>query len=161
MRIGFGYDIHKLVPDRKLILGGVEIPFGKGLTGHSDADVLLHAISDALLGAVGEGDLGRHFPDTDERYKGISSLLILRKVLALIKERGYSLLWIDSTVITEEPLLAPYIDMIKATISGEIRDDGVGVSIKAKRNEGMGPVGRGEGIAAYAVCLIAPAISEK
>ncbi|MEK6692002.1 MAG: 2-C-methyl-D-erythritol 2,4-cyclodiphosphate synthase [Nitrospirota bacterium] len=161
MRIGLGYDIHRLVPGRKLILGGVEIPFEKGLTGHSDADVLLHAISDAILGALGEGDLGRHFPDTDEKYKGISGLLILKKVLSLMKERGYSLLWVDSTVITEEPILAPYINKIRESIAGGIGEEGAGVNIKAKRNEGMGPVGRGEGIAAYAVCLLAPAISEK
>lgn len=156
MRIGLGYDIHRLVPGRKLILGGVEIPFEKGLTGHSDADVLLHAISDAILGALGEGDLGRHFPDTDEKYKDISGLLILKKVLSLMKERGYSLLWVDSTVITEEPILAPYINKMKESIAGAIGEEGAGVNIKAKRNEGMGPVGRGEGIAAYAVCLLAP-----
>jgi 2-C-methyl-D-erythritol 2,4-cyclodiphosphate synthase len=161
MRIGLGYDIHRLVPGRKLILGGVEIPFEKGLTGHSDADVLLHAISDAVLGALGEGDLGRHFPDTDEKYKGISGLLILKKVLSLMKDRGYSLLWVDSTVITEEPILAPYINKIRESIARGIGEEGAGVNIKAKRNEGMGPVGRGEGIAAYAVCLLAPAISEK
>lgn len=161
MRIGLGYDIHRLVPGRKLILGGVEIPFEKGLTGHSDADVLLHAISDAILGALGEGDLGRLFPDTDEKYKGISGLLILKKVLSLMKERGYSLLWVDSTVITEEPILAPYINKIRESIAGGIGEEGAGVNIKAKRNEGMGPIGRGEGIAAYAVCLLAPAISEK
>lgn len=153
MRIGFGYDIHRLVPGRKLILGGVEISFEKGLSGHSDADVLLHAIADALLGAMGAGDLGKHFPDTDERYMGISSLHILRKVVTLMKEMGYSLLCIDSTVIAEEPLLAPYIDKIKDTIAGEIGANGY-ISVKAKSNEGMGPVGRREGIAAYAVCLI-------
>lgn len=161
MRIGFGYDIHRLITGRKLILGGVEIPFAKGLTGHSDADVLLHAISDALLGALGKGDLGKYFPDTDEKYKGISSILILRKVLTLMREMDYSLLWIDSTVIAEEPILAPYIDKIKETIAKEVGEEGAGISIKAKRNEGMGPVGRGEGIAAYAVCLIVPVISKK
>lgn len=154
MRIGFGYDIHKLIPGRKLILGGVEIPFEKGLSGHSDADVLLHAISDALLGALGAGDIGKHFPDTDERYRGISSLLILRKVVALMQEKGYSLLSIDSTVVAEEPLLAPYIDKIKEAITGEIGSEVIHIGVKAKRNEGLGSIGRKEGIAAYAVCLI-------
>lgn len=156
MRIGFGYDIHRLVTGRKLILGGVEIPFEKGLFGHSDADVLLHAISDAILGAIGLGDIGKYFPDTDERYKGISSLLILRKVLALAKEKGYRLLSVDSTVVAEEPILSPHIDKIKETISGEIGPEGdISINIKAKRNEGLGAIGRREGIAAYAVCLIA------
>ncbi|MEK6691337.1 MAG: 2-C-methyl-D-erythritol 2,4-cyclodiphosphate synthase [Nitrospirota bacterium] len=154
MRIGFGYDIHRLVSGKKLILGGVKIPFEKGLSGHSDADVLLHAISDALLGAMGLGDLGKYFPDTDEQYKGISSIFILRRVLILLREKGYRLISIDSTVITEEPLLAPYIEKMKETIAGEIRTEGVGINIKAKRNEGLGSIGRGEGIAAYAVCLI-------
>ncbi len=154
MRIGFGYDIHRLVSGKKLILGGVKIPFEKGLSGHSDADVLLHAISDALLGAMGLGDLGKHFPDTDEQYKGISSIFILRGVLILLREKGYHLISIDSTVVTEEPLLAPYIEKMKETIAGEIGTEGVGINIKAKRNEGLGSIGRGEGIAAYAVCLI-------
>lgn len=154
MRIGFGYDIHRLVSGKKLILGGVKIPFEKGLSGHSDADVLLHAISDALLGAMGLGDLGKHFPDTDEQYKGISSIFILRGVLILLREKGYHLISIDSTVVTEEPLLAPYIEKMKETIAGEIGTKGVGINIKAKRNEGLGSIGRGEGIAAYAVCLI-------
>jgi len=155
MRVGFGYDIHRLVRGRKLILGGVEIPFEKGLSGHSDADVLLHAITDAILGAMGAGDIGKHFPDTDERYRGISSILILRKVLALMKEKGYHLLSVDSTVIAEEPLLAPYIDKIKRTISKEVGSEDIPISIKAKRNEGLGSIGRREGIAAYAVCLLA------
>lgn len=155
MRIGFGYDIHRLVPGRKLILGGVEIPFGKGLLGHSDADVLLHAISDAILGALGAGDIGKHFPDTDEKYRGISSLLILRRIAGLMKEMGYSLVSIDSTVIAEEPLLSPYIERIRETINREFGADGY-ISVKAKTNEGLGPVGKGEGIAAYAVCLLAP-----
>lgn len=154
MRIGFGYDIHRLVSGKKLILGGVKIPFEKGLSGHSDADVLLHAISDALLGAMGLGDLGKHFPDTDEQYKGISSIFILRRVLILLHEKGYHLISIDSTVVTEEPLLAPYIEKMKETIVGEIGTEGVDINIKAKRNEGLGSIGRGEGIAAYAVCLI-------
>jgi 2-C-methyl-D-erythritol 2,4-cyclodiphosphate synthase len=154
MRIGFGYDIHRLVSGKKLILGGVKIPFEKGLSGHSDADVLLHAISDALLGAMGLGDLGKYFPDTDEQYKGISSIFILRRVLILLREKGYHLISIDSTVITEEPLLAPYIEKMKETIVGEIGTEGVDINIKAKRNEGLGSIGRGEGIAAYAVCLI-------
>lgn len=154
MRIGFGYDIHRLVSGKKLILGGVKIPFEKGLSGHSDADVLLHAISDALLGAMGLGDLGKHFPDTDEQYKGISSIFILRRVLILLHEKGYHLISIDSTVVTEEPLLAPYIEKMKETIVGEIGIEGVDINIKAKRNEGLGSIGRGEGIAAYAVCLI-------
>lgn len=163
MRIGFGYDIHRLAPGRKLIIGGVEIPFEKGLSGHSDADVLLHAISDAILGAMGAGDIGKHFPDTDERYKGISSLLILKKVLALMNEKGYSLLSIDSTVVAEEPILSPYIDKIKETILtcvrtgiGEIGSEDITINIKAKRNEGLGAIGRREGIAAYAVSLLVP-----
>ena len=160
MRIGFGYDIHRLVPGRKLILGGVEIPFGKGLMGHSDADVLLHAISDAVLGALGAGDIGKHFPDTDERYRDISSLLILRKIVELMKGRGYRVTSIDTTIVAEGPVLSPFIDRIKETINRELGADAGYVSVKAKTNEGLGPVGKGEGIAAYAVCLLAPSKSE-
>jgi 2-C-methyl-D-erythritol 2,4-cyclodiphosphate synthase len=153
MRIGFGYDSHRLVEGRKLIIGGVEIPFNKGLKGHSDGDVLIHAIIDSIIGAIGEGDIGRHFPDTDPQWKDASSLMMLRIVLDKVQKRGFMISMVDSTVITEEPRLAPYIPkMIK-----KLQDTGLPsgrVNIKAKTNESMGFVGRGEGIVAMAVCLL-------
>ena len=153
-RVGFGFDVHKLTEGRKLILGGVEIPSEKGLLGHSDADVLLHAICDALLGAAALGDIGKHFPDTDPKYKGISSLELLKHVGQLIKENGYSIVNIDSTLVLERPKIAPYSDTMKKNIAVAL---GIGentVSIKATTNEGMGFIGVGEGAVAYAVTSI-------
>lgn len=153
MKIGQGYDSHKLVGGRKLILGGVEIPFDKGLEGHSDADVLCHAITDALIGAMGEGDIGRHYPDTDDRWKNASSIAMLSEVISLMKQKGFELLSIDSTVITEKPKIGPYIEAMKENIS-KAGIPITSINIKAKTNEGMGFVGRGEGIIAEAVCLL-------
>ena len=155
MRIGIGYDSHKLVQGRKLILGGVDVPFEKGLLGHSDADVLCHAIIDAILGALGAGDIGRHFPDSDSQWKDASSLDMLAQTTGLMKQEGLEVAWIDSVVIAERPKLQPFIDEMKDNISGSgIPLDSI--YIKAKTNEGMGPVGRGEGIMAQAVCLLKP-----
>jgi 2-C-methyl-D-erythritol 2,4-cyclodiphosphate synthase len=155
MRIGQGYDSHILVPDRKLILGGVEIPFEKGLSGHSDADVLCHAIIDAILGALGAGDIGTHFPDTDSIWKGASSIGLLSKTLDMVKKEGFTVSWIDSTVIAEKPKLRPHVEEMKKSISSAGLQPGT-ISIKAKTNEGMGLVGSGEGMAAQAVCLLLP-----
>ncbi|MBI5740417.1 MAG: 2-C-methyl-D-erythritol 2,4-cyclodiphosphate synthase [Nitrospirae bacterium] len=153
MRIGIGYDSHRLVEGRRLILGGVEIPFEKGLLGHSDADVLVHAIIDSIIGALGEGDIGGHFPDTDDKWKGASSIKLLSKVVELAGEKGFGIVNIDSTVITEKPKLLPYIDEMKENIS-KAGIPLAAINIKAKSNEGMGFTGRGEGIAAQAVCLL-------
>lgn len=154
MRIGFGYDSHRLVKGRKLIIGGVEIPFEKGLEGHSDADVLCHAIIDSIIGALGFGDIGTHFPDTDPQWKDASSIDLLKKVVKLSRNNGLEIAWIDSTVIAENPRLAPYINLMKDTIcSGTGVPAGL-INIKAKTNEGMGFIGKGEGMAAYAVCLL-------
>jgi 2-C-methyl-D-erythritol 2,4-cyclodiphosphate synthase len=155
MRIGSGYDSHKLVEGRKLIIGGVDIPFEKGLHGHSDADVLSHAIIDAVIGALGLGDIGRHFPDSDNKWKGASSIDLLSTTLKMAKEKGFEVSWIDSTVIAERPKLLPFIEEMKKNISkAGIPEDLI--NIKAKTNEGMGFTGRGEGIAAQAVCLLKP-----
>ena len=156
MRIGIGYDSHRLVEGRKLVIGGVEIPFEKGLQGHSDADVLCHAIIDAIIGALGSGDIGRHFPDTDKKWKDASSIDLLSNITALMKQEGFEVLWIDSSVIAEKPKLAPYIEKMKE----EISKAGIplnSINIKAKTNEGMGLIGSGEGMAAQAVCLLKPA----
>lgn len=153
MRIGTGYDSHRLVEGRKLIIGGVEIPFDRGLLGHSDADVLCHAIIDAILGALGAGDIGTHFPDTDSRWKDASSIDLLSGTVELVKKSGLEILWIDSTVIAERPKLQPHIKLMKEKISGAGIPPGI-VNIKAKTNEGMGFTGTGEGIAAQAVCLL-------
>lgn len=153
MRIGFGYDSHRLVKGRKLIIGGVEIPFEKGLKGHSDADVLCHAIIDAIIGALGLGDIGRHFPDTDPKWKDASSIDLLKNIVKLSRSNGLDISWIDSTVITEKPKLAPYIETMKEAIARAGITSGL-INIKAKTNEGMGFIGKGEGIAAYAVCLL-------
>ncbi len=154
MRIGCGYDVHCLVPERKLILGGVEIDFELGLLGHSDADVLLHSICDAILGALGEGDLGRHFPDTDPAYAGISSLEIFQQVLGLMAGRGYEVGNIDATIIAQRPKLAPHIPKMKKKIArhGKFNEDYL--NIKATTTEKLGFEGRGEGIAAQAVVLL-------
>lgn len=153
MRIGLGYDSHRLVKGRKLILGGVEIPFEKGLHGHSDADVLCHAIIDSIIGALGLGDIGKHFPDTDNRWKDASSIELLSKTIELMKKNGFEVLWVDSIVIVERPKLELFIDRMKENISKtDIPLNSI--NIKAKTNEGMGFIGNGEGIAAQAVCLL-------
>ena len=154
MRIGSGYDVHKLVEGRKLILGGVEIPYEKGLLGHSDADVLLHAIMDALLGAAGLGDIGRHFPDTAEEYKNISSMKLLYAVLNLLKEKKYRIINIDSTIIAQKPRLAAYINTMERSIAEGLELKKEQVNVKATTEEGLGFTGAGLGIAATAVCLI-------
>lgn len=153
-RVGNGYDVHKLVEGRKLILGGVEIPYEKGLLGHSDADVLVHAIMDALLGACGESDIGRHFPDSDATYKGISSLLLLGKVKDILCSKGYSIGNIDSIIAAERPKLATHIDEMKTRIAEVLELEKDCIGIKATTTEGLGFEGRGEGIAAYAVANI-------
>jgi len=153
MRIGIGYDSHRLVDGRKLILGGVNIPFEKGLLGHSDADVLCHAITDAVIGALGLGDIGKYFPDTDPQWKDASSIELLKHIVELTRMNGYEVSWIDSIIIAEKPKLALYIESMKTVISGSGIPSGV-INIKAKTNEGMGFIGRGEGIAAQAVCLL-------
>lgn len=154
MRIGHGYDVHKLAEERKLILGGVEIPFEKGLLGHSDADVLLHAISDALLGAAAMGDIGLHFPDTDEKFKGADSMVLLRQVLSIIGKKGYTVSNIDATILCQRPKLRPYIDLMRKNIAENCGIDIDRISVKATTEEGLGFTGSGEGIAVHSVCLI-------
>ncbi|MBK5275733.1 MAG: 2-C-methyl-D-erythritol 2,4-cyclodiphosphate synthase [Desulfuromonadales bacterium] len=154
MRIGHGYDVHRLVEDRKLIMGGVDIPWEKGLLGHSDADVLLHAISDAILGALGEGDIGRHFPDTDAAYKGADSLKLLAHVVKLAENRGYRLGNLDATIIAQQPKMAPHIPAMRANIAAVLNAAPEQVNVKATTEEGLGFSGRGEGISAHAVVLM-------
>lgn len=154
LRIGIGYDVHALVEDRKLILGGVDIPHTKGLLGHSDADVLLHSISDALLGALALGDIGKHFPDTDERYKGADSRMLLREVYALIKENGYRLVNLDATIMAQAPKLLPHIMSMRENIASDLEASLAQISIKATTTEKLGFVGREEGIASEAICLL-------
>jgi 2-C-methyl-D-erythritol 2,4-cyclodiphosphate synthase len=154
MRIGFGYDSHRLVEGRSLVLGGMEIPHEKGLLGHSDSDALLHAICDAILGAIGGGDIGRHFPDTDPSYKNISSMNLLRCVITLADEKGFSINNVDSTIILEKPKLAGYIDEMIVNISEVLHVSPGRVNVKAKTNEGMGFLGRNEGIAIFAVVTV-------
>ena len=154
MRIGTGYDVHRLTEGRKLIIGGVEIPYEKGLLGHSDADVLLHAIMDALLGAAALGDIGLHFPDSDERYSGISSIELLKRVRRLLLEKGYTINNVDSTIIAQAPKMRPYIDEMKKNISNALLLPIDDINVKATTEEGLGFTGQGEGIAAQAVCLI-------
>lgn len=154
MRIGHGYDVHKLVEGRPLILGGVNIPFELGLLGHSDADVLLHAISDALLGAAALGDIGKHFPDTDPKYKGADSRVLLRAVVDLLKENGYTVGNIDATVLAQKPKLAPHIPTMRQNIAEDLGVDVSFVSVKATTEEGLGFTGSLQGIAAHAVCLL-------
>ncbi len=155
MRIGTGYDVHRLTQGRKLILGGVDIPFEKGLLGHSDADVLTHAVMDALLGAAALGDIGQLFPDTDERYRGASSLALLERVGNLLSDEGYFVENIDVTVIAQRPKLRPYIDEMRRNLAKTLSLDVAQVSVKATTEEGLGFTGAGEGIAAQSVCLIA------
>ena len=154
MRIGQGYDVHRLVEGRKLIMGGVEIPWEKGLLGHSDADVLLHAIADAILGAIGEGDIGRHFPDTDPAYKGADSLKLLEHVGKLAVERGYVLGNLDATIIAQRPKMAPHIATMRENISRVLQAGIDQVNVKATTEEGLGFTGAGEGISAHAVVLM-------
>jgi 2-C-methyl-D-erythritol 2,4-cyclodiphosphate synthase len=154
MRIGHGYDVHRLAAGRKLILGGVDIPFETGLLGHSDADVLLHAICDAILGAIGEGDIGRHFPDTDPAFKGASSLLLLGEVMALADSRGYGIGNVDATIVAQRPKLAPYILQMRENIAAALGCDAARINVKATTTEELGFAGRQEGIAAYSVALL-------
>ena len=154
MRIGNGYDVHRLVTGRKLILGGVDIPYAKGLLGHSDADVLLHALADAILGAIGEGDIGKHFPDTDPAYKGADSLKLLRHVMDLAEARGYQIANVDTTIVAQRPKLAPYIQEMRANIAQALSTEVDRVNVKATTTEELGFAGRGEGIASYAVALL-------
>ncbi len=154
MRIGHGYDVHRLSEDRELILGGVKIENDLGLLGHSDADVLLHAVCDALLGAAALGDIGKHFPDTDPAYKGISSLVLLENVTKLLYKNGFFVLNIDSTIIAEKPKLAPFIDKMRENIAKAVGIEIERVSVKATTEEGLGFTGDKKGIAAHAVCLI-------
>jgi len=153
MRIGIGYDSHRLTEDRDLIIGGVKIPFEKGLLGHSDADVLCHAITDSIIGALGIGDIGKHFPDTDPRWKDSSSVELLRYIVELAGANGYEISWIDAVIVAEKPRLSSYIESMKEAVSKWGIPPGL-INIKAKTNEGMGFIGRGEGIAAYAVCIL-------
>lgn len=154
MRIGMGYDVHRLVPERDLILGGVKIEYEYGLLGHSDADVLLHAVMDALLGAAALGDIGTHFPDTDERYRGISSLRLLAYVDQLLEEHGYAVNNIDATIIAQKPKMAPHILTMRENIAKTLGLDLNQVNIKATTEEGLGFTGSGEGISAQAVCIL-------
>ncbi|MDO4266245.1 MAG: 2-C-methyl-D-erythritol 2,4-cyclodiphosphate synthase [Eubacteriales bacterium] len=154
MRIGHGYDVHRLAEGRKLIIGGTEIPFEKGLLGHSDADVLLHAVMDALLGACGLQDIGTHFPDTDDAYKDADSMKLLQEVGRLIRMQGYSVGNIDATILCQRPKLKPYIPSMQFAIARTLGIEGAQVNIKATTEEGLGFTGAGEGIAAHAVCLL-------
>lgn len=161
MRIGFGYDVHKLVKDRKLILGGIEIPFEKGLLGHSDADVLTHAIMDSILGALALGDIGKHFPDIDDKYKDISSIYLLTQVAKLMNENGYSIGNIDATIVAQRPKLAPYIEAMRERIAETLFTSIDKISLKATTTEWLGFEGREEGISAYSVCLLKKTIDKK
>lgn len=154
MRIGMGYDVHRLVEGRDCIIGGVKIPYEKGLLGHSDADVLLHAIADALLGAAALGDIGKHFPDTDERYRGISSLLLLRQVGDLLSENFFLIENIDATIIAQAPKMRPHIDAMRQNIADTLQIDITQVNVKATTEEGLGFTGSGAGIAAQAICML-------
>jgi 2-C-methyl-D-erythritol 2,4-cyclodiphosphate synthase len=154
MRIGQGFDVHALVAGRKLVIGGVEIPHARGLAGHSDADVLLHAICDALIGAAGLGDIGRHFPDSDPRYEGIDSRQLLREVAGLLRGQNLRVVNVDATIVAERPKMAPYMDAMRANIAVDLEIDIGAVNIKAKTSERLGALGREEGIAAQAVALI-------
>jgi len=154
MRIGFGYDVHAFEKGRKLILGGVEVPYKMGLLGHSDADVLLHAVIDALIGAMGEGDIGRHFPDTDMRYKDISSKVLLSEIAELLKSKEYIIGNIDSTIVIQEPKLSEYVDDMRKNIAEVLKIEIDQINVKAKTEEKLGFTGTNKGVKAYAVCLI-------
>lgn len=154
MRIGHGYDVHRLVTGRKLILGGVDVPYEKGLLGHSDADVLLHAISDAILGAIGEGDIGKHFPDTDPAYKGADSIKLLMHVMQLAMDKGFTIGNVDATIVAQRPKLAPHIPAMRENIAKALLAESDRINVKATTTEELGFCGRGEGIAAHAVALL-------
>ncbi len=154
MRVGMGYDVHRLTAGRKLILGGVEIPYGKGLLGHSDADVLVHAVMDALLGAAALGDIGKHFPDTDPEYEGVSSIRLLEHVGRLLDEKGYVIENIDATVVAQRPKMRPYIEQMRENIATALRIETDQVNVKATTEEGLGFTGTGEGISSQAVCAV-------
>lgn len=154
MRIGFGYDVHQLIEGRKLILGGIDIPFEKGLLGHSDADVLIHAIMDSILGALAEGDIGKHFPDTDNKYKDISSIYLLSQVYKIMDELGYVVGNIDATVVAQRPKLAKYIESMRTKIADTLHTSIDNINIKATTTEWLGFVGREEGISSYSVSLL-------
>jgi 2-C-methyl-D-erythritol 2,4-cyclodiphosphate synthase len=154
MRVGFGYDVHSFVSGRRLILGGIIIPYPFGLKGHSDADVVAHAICDALLGAIAEGDIGRHFPDTDPQYKDISSMILLKNVLTKVREKGFHPINIDATIVAQKPRLSDFIPKMVKEISGVLEMEAVRVNVKATTTEGLGFTGREEGMAAYAVALV-------
>lgn len=154
MRIGNGYDVHRLVPGRKLVIGGVEIPFELGLDGHSDADVLLHAISDALLGAAALGDIGKHFPPSDDSFKNIDSRILLRRVKKLLSDKGYRVVNVDATIVAQRPKMLPFIQKMVQNVAEDLNADIDNINIKATTEEGLGFTGSGEGISAMAVCLI-------
>lgn len=154
MRIGHGYDVHRLVSDRKLIIGGVNIPYEKGLLGHSDADVLLHAIMDALLGAAALGDIGKHFPDNDEKYSGADSMQLLTEVVNMLYKKGYQVGNIDSTILAQQPKMKPYIEQMRNNIAAACNTNVDNISVKATTEEGLGFTGSGDGIAAHAVCVL-------
>jgi 2-C-methyl-D-erythritol 2,4-cyclodiphosphate synthase len=154
MRVGFGYDVHPFVSGRPLVLGGIEIPYLLGLQGHSDADVLLHAISDALLGAIAAGDIGRHFPDTDPQYRGIRSTILLKRVAALVQGQGFRIVNVDSTILAQKPRLAEVMPRMVEEIAKVLEIDPDRVNVKATTSEGLGFAGRGEGIAAYAIAMV-------
>lgn len=154
MRIGMGYDVHRLAEGRPLVIGGVTIPYGRGLLGHSDADVLLHAISDALLGAAALGDIGKHFPDTDPAYKGISSIILLERAGRLLEENTFFIENIDATIIAQAPKMRPYIDQMRANIADALHISAAQVNVKATTEEGLGFTGEGQGISAQAICLL-------
>lgn len=158
MKVGIGYDVHALTENRKLIIGGVTIPYEKGLQGHSDADVLIHAIMDSILGAAALGDIGKHFPDTDPKYKGSSSISLLKHVAWLIKEKGYEIVNIDATIIAQSPKMAPHILKMRENISVTLNIDIDQVNIKATTEEGLGFTGKGEGISSQSICLLKKSI---
>lgn len=154
MRIGFGFDVHKMVEGRKLIIGGIDIPYEKGLLGHSDADVLIHSIMDSILGALALGDIGKHFPDTDPKYKDISSMILLENVYNIMKDEGYMIGNIDSTVAAQSPKLAPYIDEMRGNLARILNTSIENINVKATTTEELGFVGRKEGISSYSVCIL-------
>ena len=154
MRVGIGYDVHKLVEKRKLIIGGVEIPHDKGLLGHSDADVLIHAIMDSILGALGLGDIGKHFPDTDEKYKDISSMILLEEIWNILSENGYRIGNIDSIIVAQSPKMAPYIDAMKENIARVLNTPIDNINIKATTTEELGFEGNKEGMSAHSICML-------
>lgn len=159
MRIGFGYDAHPLVPGRPLVLGGVTVPYALGLEGHSDADVVVHALCDALLGALALGDLGQYFPSSDERWRGVSSLVLLQQVTTLLRERQFRLGNADITIVAQQPRLAPYIPQMVHALAAAVGGEAAQISVKATTTDGLGFTGQGAGIAAYAVCLISPVLT--